>query len=157
MIYYIDGTGGPIVTSAPSAMGAVWNPSGTRSIRVVQAALLMRDFDVPDNTMYLGKISVRGTPGSTVTPDADNAEDGLTGPASGFLVDLAEYTVQPTISGDLYSPFAFPVAAAGAEGSGFVLPIPRGVLLGPSQGLGIFYRISATFGGTWDINFVVDD
>lgn len=160
MIYYVDGLGGPIVTAAANeCMGALWNPAGTRRIRVYSASLIMRDWDAPDNTMYLQRITTRGTAGATITPDADNSEDGVSVPPSGFLLDVAEYSVQPTrAAAILYGAFAFPPASSSSDtGSGFVLPLPRGILLKPGTGLGIFEKNGALFSGTWDVNFVVDD
>lgn len=161
MIYYIDGSGGPIVTAGlDESFGAIWNPSSTRRIVVLQATLLMRDFDAPPNALYICRISARGVAASTVTPDEDNAEDGVSAPASGFLVDLAEYSTQPTLLlPALYGPFAFPAGGAGAEASGFVLPLPmpRGVTIAPGQGMAIVERLASTFSGTWDVNFVVSD
>lgn len=162
MIYYIDGLGGPIASAGThECMGAIWNPSGggNRQIRVVSMSLFMRDWDVPPNVLYMAKISARGTPGSTITPDADNAEDGATPPVQAWVLDLAEYTVQPTQTAvRTHSGMTFPPAGATADtGSGFTLPLPRGFVLKPGSGLGIFEVLASTFGGTWDINCVVSD
>lgn len=159
MIYYIDGLGGPIVTAgADETLGSIWNPSSTRRIVVLQAALLMRDFDIPPNSLYVCRTSARGVAASTVTPDADNAEDGVSAPASGFLVDMAEFSTQPTLLlPACYGPFTFPTGVTGAEGSGFALPLPNGIVIAPGQGMAIVERQASSFGGNWDVNFVVSD
>lgn len=157
--YYIDGTGGPVVTASNlEVFAALWNPHASRRIKVVSVGLLMRDFDIAGNGLILYRTSTRGTPGSTVTPDADNCEDGLSPPPSGMLLDLAEYSVQPTLAAaPLFGPFAFPAGAAGTEGSGFVQPLPRGVIVKPGTGLAICERIGSTFSGSWDVNFAAED
>lgn len=161
MIYYVDALGGPIATAANNeCMGAIWNPSGggNRQIKLLSISLFMRDWDVTGNSMYGAKILTKGTPGSTVTPDADNAEDGQTPPAQAWVLDLAEYSVQPTrVFVPNVTAFTFGPAGAGAEGSGFTLPLPKGIILRAGSGFGIFEAIGNTFAGTWDINCVVSD
>lgn len=155
MVYNVSGRGGAITISTANAChGALWNPHATRRIKVLEVALFIADFDVAGESWYLQVNQARGTPGSTVTPDADNSNEADSAPPSGALLDLAEYTVAPSRS-------VFPSASLGplgtSSGGGFHLPIPRGIILPPGRGIGIFFRIGATFSGGADVSFVFED
>ena len=159
MEYYVVGLGGPVATAgADECFSALWNPSSTRRIKMLSCTLYMRDFDIAGNTFYVTRITARGTPGSTVTPNADNSREGDSAPPSGALLDLAEYSAQPTrASPELKSPFAFPAGASGAEGSGFLFEAPRGIWIPPGTGVAICEKNGNTFGGNWDTGFVFED
>lgn len=76
-------------------LGALWNPHASIDLHVLFWSI---DVAIAAATrFFLARITTRGTPGSTVTPDADNALDRRASPASGALLDLADYTVNPTI------------------------------------------------------------
>lgn len=159
MIFHLTGLGGPVITASNGEVFAqLWNPSGTKRIRAVLVHLFMHDFDIAGNSFFITRTTTRGTPGSTVTPDADNADEGDAAPPSGMLLDLAEFSVQPTLAvPELNSPFTFPAGAAGTEGSGFSREFPRGIVVPPGTGLAVCEKIGNTFSGTWDAGFVVDD
>jgi len=78
------------------------------------------------------RITARGTAGSTVTPDIDNHSIRGIAPPSGSVLDLAAFTVQPTLDGsDLGLGYVF----AAAQGSGLVYPIPGGIEIPGGTGL----------------------
>ena len=90
--YSVGGRGGPTAASV-HFVGALWNPHATKSIFLVIAS---SSKTVGTQALNMHRISARGTPGSTVTPDIDNDLDGLLAPISGAVLDLAPYSVQPT-------------------------------------------------------------
>lgn len=153
--YYVRGVNaGQSTAATDQVLAALWNPHASRRIRVVEASLFWPDFDVAGAGMYISRTTTRGTPGSTVTPDADNADDGATSPPSGALLDLSVFTVQPTLA----TP---PVAIGGpvhtGNGSGFLAEFPRGFWLPPSQGIAIVWRTAGTMSGLAEVSYVFED
>lgn len=77
----------------------LWNPSGSKSLWVVSVEF----FNTTATAMpaQLIRTSTAGTtPGSTVTPDADNAYNRQVTPASGALAYTAAFSgAQPTVQG----------------------------------------------------------
>lgn len=87
--------------AAPSASGepyaVLWNPSTTKRLYVEQVVI-----EDPHATILsrpgLVRCTTRGTPGSTITPDADNSLDSSgIAPPSGAELNLADFTVSPTL------------------------------------------------------------
>lgn len=87
----------------------LWNPD-------VDLRLRLREFHVfqtvgTASNVTMGRTLARGTPATSVTPDADNAFDRLSLPASGAILDTS-FSAQPTISGDVQGRFTLPGANA---------------------------------------------
>jgi hypothetical protein len=95
--YYVGGAGAAPST-VPESIATLWNPHGTKALYVVSMAWA-RESGTGTVTMILIRVSARGTAGSTVTPDADNHVNRRASPASGAILDLADYTVAPTEEG----------------------------------------------------------
>ena len=87
-------------SAAPSAGGdpyaVFWNPSTTKTIYLVGVELSAEN--VQAHWAYQ-RCSTRGTPGSTVTPDIDNDYNRAVAPQSGAELNLADFTVLPTLQG----------------------------------------------------------
>lgn len=94
--YMVAARSGATAATADHVVACLWNPHATKSIYVVQVLWGMPV--VSSNTTYhLRRATARGTPGTTVTPDIDNDFDHAAAPISGALLDLAAYSVQPTL------------------------------------------------------------
>lgn len=155
MIFYGFGTLNPEnVSAANKCHGSCWNPSGTRRIRLLEVSFFIHDFDLLGETWFLQRITARGTAGSTFTPGANSSEQADSAPPSGFVIDSPPFSVQPTKSAAaLYAPGAI----GNAMDNGFLLPLPRSLIIKPGSGVGIFFRPSAGFAGVADSTWVVDD
>ena len=96
---YGVGVSGAAPSGAVEPHSALWNPSADIPLFLVYVCCA-----VPGGTaaqIILCRITTRGTPGSTVTPDADNDFDRELAPPSGAEVNLADFTVAPTVGSDL--------------------------------------------------------
>jgi hypothetical protein len=81
----------------PIPVAVLWNPAtSTRSLYIVSSIVSTSEAAGGAVFTTMRRVSSRGTPGSTVTPDADNAFDRSAAPPSGALLDLATYSVTPT-------------------------------------------------------------
>lgn len=156
--YYVRGVSGGIATAgADETWAELWNPHASRRIRVVECGLFLMDFaGLGQPYWYLARSTTKGTAASTVTPDADNSAEGDVTPPSGATLELAEFSAQPTLATPpLYS---FPASLlTPSNGGGFIIPMPRGFWLPPSQGLCIVYKLNETFSGGCEVNFTFED
>ncbi len=68
-----------------------------------------------------------------MTPDIDNHSERAIAPPSGMLLDLAEFTVQPTFAAAFLGPSIEP---AGGTGAAYMYDLPRrGIAIPPGTGL----------------------
>lgn len=121
--------GSPSVAGEP--FGALWNPSSTITLAVLATELLSGA--AANINAELHRITARGTPASTVTPDADNHFDRLIAPTSGALLDLADYSANATIDASVIRRARTPAVI----GSGLMAAWPenRPLLIPPGTGL----------------------
>src|SRR5262245_20079851 len=148
MIYSARGFTAATAATADHALAVLWNPSGSKRIRVVEVGLFKAGAGTANDSVYLARRTTRGTTGSTVTPDADNAWEGDATPDSGALLDLAAFSAQGTQS----TPFLWGFVAAAAAGSGLIWPCPRGIIVPAGTGLAIAQR-AATAWPTSEVYF----
>jgi len=105
------------------------------SIFIVQIQAFCTDIAVADFLPF-ARVSARGAPGSTVTPDIDNHFDRRFAPISGAVVDLAAYTVSPgAVSG---IPLGMLKRGILAIGSGAALQWEGRVEVLAGQGLSLY-------------------
>jgi hypothetical protein len=150
--YYVRGFTAATAATANHVIACLHNPSGSRRITVVEFGIFKAGAGTANDTGYLCRTTTAGTAGSTVTPDADNAEAGDAAPDSGALLNLAAFTVQPTLA----SPGMYGWAAPAVAGAGVIIPLPRGITLAPGTGLAFVQR-AATAWPTSEVNFVFTD
>jgi hypothetical protein len=122
------------------AMCQLWNNSSTKRIRLLEFALWRA------GTVYsrqlICRTTARGTPGSTVTPTANNAWSGEDVPVGDTLLDLSNFSVEPTIA--LPPLFYFSMnTGTGTEGMGFVWANPKGIWIKPGTGVAIIGPLAA--------------
>jgi hypothetical protein len=122
--------------TADHAIAALWNPDSLKRIKVFETGIFKTAGGTAGDSLYITRITARGTAGSTVTPDADNAWDADDVPASGALLDLAAYSVQPTLG----TPRMFGWVASAGAGAGIIWPTPRGISIPPLGGLALVQR-----------------
>src|SRR5436190_19292569 len=96
--YSVRGAPAATAATADHAIFAVWNPSGTKRIELIELGYFALTAPAANAGCYLRRITARGTAGSTATPSASNSFQNDAAPDSGFLFDLAAYSVQPTLA-----------------------------------------------------------
>jgi hypothetical protein len=149
--YAVGGRSAATAATADHVAAALWNPSSTKKIKV-REIWVFKTVATADNHA-LRRITARGTPGSTVTPDASNCfETPRVAPASGALLDLAAYTVQPTLTGVNLARANLPAAI----GSGFIWVFTEPIEIPPDEGLAITTPV-ATILQPSDFTFVWDE
>jgi hypothetical protein len=130
---------------------ALWNPSSTQYIHLREIWLFKTTATVDNHAPY--RITTRGTPGSTVTPNANNCH-GQTkvAPASGALLDLAAYSVQPTIG----TPALVRANLPAAIGSGSIWIFNEPYVIAPGEGVAIATPVAVILQAS-DISFFWDE
>lgn len=145
--YRVRGRTAATAATAGHAIAALWNPHATKRIRVVEFGLFKTGAGAAADALELRRSTTRGTPGSTVTPAIQQDDDRDLAPPSGALLDLAAFTVQPTLeAGGLFG-----WVAANVAGSGLLYPTGA-IVLPPGAGL-VIVQIAATAWPASDVSF----
>lgn len=151
-IFSVNGLTVATAATDAHAICAIWNPDAAKRIWLHELALFAVAAPGAGAGFEVRRITTRGTPGSTVTPNANNAHEDGDVPASGFLLDLAAYTVQPTTATPpLCHGFVFAAVAA----SGVVLPL-RPIAIPPGTGIALVNR-AAIIVPACEVSFVVEE
>jgi hypothetical protein len=136
MAYRVNGLTAATVATDAHAVCALWNPHATQRIKVVEISLVALVAPGAGAGVELRRITTRGTAGSTVTPAIQQHDARGIAPPSGALLDLAAYTVQPTLeAGGLWAWILGAVI-----GSGFIYPMPLGLVIPPGSGVALINR-----------------
>lgn len=148
----IAGRSAATAATANHAVAAIWNPSSSLRIRVTELSFVAQGAaPTAGNSLQVRRITARGTAGSTLTPTIANDTDRIVAPVSGVVVDLAAYTVQPTLDTGV-AMWQWNLAAV--IGSGVVLPFE--VTIPPGAGLAIA-QIAATVTPALDVSCCVTE
>lgn len=150
--HYVRGFTVATAATANHAIASLWNPHATRRIRVVEIAIFKAGAGTANDSLYLERITARGTAGSTITPDADNSSEADSTSPAGALLDLAAFSVQPTLA----SPGMYGWVAPAVAGAGIIIPLPRGITIPAGAGLAVLQR-AATIWPTSEITFEFED
>lgn len=135
------------------AICAVWNPHATRRIALLEYGIFATAAPGTGAACYLRRITARGTAGSTATPGIVNSAEADAIPPSGFLLDLAAYTVQPTLAA---APGMGPGFVFGAvAGSGIISPM-RPIYIPAGQGIALLNGAAIIVPAS-HVHAVVDD
>jgi hypothetical protein len=140
--YCVGGDNGTSnITTAGECFAGFWNPSGTVRLHVTQVQLLHTG-GTASNVMrfYLARTTARGTPNATVTPDADNAYERLAAPPSGAVLDLGNFSVEPTE----VTPYIFRAYPGQGQGAGAMWTLKAPLHVPPGTGLGLFVTDTVT-------------
>jgi hypothetical protein len=95
-----DQIGGKTAATAATidhAVFGIWNPHATKGVFVKTVELFIAAATACELALRRG--SARGTAGSSVTAAREHDEMYGAAPQSGLILDLAAYTVQPTLLG----------------------------------------------------------
>ena len=149
-MYIVRGRTAATAATADHALCALWNPHATQRVKIVQFGVFKSAAGTAGDAIRLRRITARGTAGSTVTPGIAQHSTRGVAPVSGVLLDLAAYSVQPTLD-TLDS--GLPWVAAAVAGAGVIYPIPNGIEIGPGAGLSII-QVAATAWPISDVAFV---
>lgn len=150
-MYTVRGRTAATAATADHAIAAMWNPHSTQRIKLVSLACFKQGgAGAAGDSWRLRRISARGTAGSTVTPDIDHHSEAAVAPVSGVLLDLAAYSVQPTLV--TTSDFGLGWTAPAVQGAGIVYPIPGGIIVPPGAGVAIV-QVAATAWPASEITF----
>lgn len=137
--YAVRGRTAATAATAGHAIAQLWNAHTTKRIAVTEVVVFKAGAGTANDAIQLQRTTIRGTAGSTVTPDIDNNYDADLAPPSGPLLDLAAFTGQPTLA----TPGLKGWVAAAVAASGIVFPIPREIVIPAGTGLAII-QVAAT-------------
>lgn len=150
-MYSVRGRSAATAATAGHAVFQVWNPHTTQTIKLVQLAIFKTGAGTAADSIRFQRSTARGVAGSTVTPDIDNHSIRGIAPPSGFLLDLAAFTTQPTLDA---SELVLGWTAAALAASGIIYPIPGGVEIPPGTGI-VCTQVAATAWPASEITVVV--
>lgn len=136
-IYRISGRTVATAATANHGCAALWNAATAYRLAVWEIAICASGAaPAAGCTILIQRISARGTAGSTVTPNIASDANRTLAPISGALLDLATYTVQPTVdaptNGALYR-----WGLAAVQGSGVIIPFSTPIYVPAGAGLAI--------------------
>lgn len=149
-MYSVRGRAPATAATGDHAVWAFWNPHSTQRIKVITIAMFAQTAATAGWTVRLRRTSARGTAGSTVTPNSSNDSKLAAAPVSGALLDLAQFSAQPTLlasSVDLMLGYPFPAVI----GAGIVYPISGGIEIGPGAGIACI-QVPATAGPIMEVS-----
>jgi hypothetical protein len=141
---------GATLATIDHAIATFWNPHATDSVALVRVDYACSI--AAGREPALIRISTRGTPTSTVTPDLDNHYQRYTAPPSGVLIDLAPFSPQPTLQG----PALWQHFVGGQPGSGITWWFdPEPLRVPASTGVALITKVA--LGAVGDATFVWDE
>lgn len=128
-----------VVGAANDIVGALWNPSGTRSIWATYFKFDRLSQGNVDSDNGLARITTRGSGQTTITPDATNDFEAELAPQSGAVLEYSHVTTMPTLGSPRISGNYYPVSATSGWSSEWIFV--DGLRVPPGTGLA-FYRIN---------------
>ncbi len=152
-MYLVRGRTAATAATADHAIAQIWNPHATQRIKVVEFSVFKQGgAGTAGDSFRFRRTSARGTAGSTVTPGIEHHIERAVAPVSGFLLDLAAFTVQPTLVAGSEIPPGW--TAPAVQGAGIVKPFPGGIVVPPGTGL-VIVQVAATIWPVSEIGFAV--
>ena len=137
--YIAGGRTAATLATLDHAVAVLWNPSTTRSLGVIQLEFSVTTAGVANAVIQ--RTTARGTAGSTVTADIDNAFSRVAAPPSGALFDLAAFSVQPTLDASELARWA----TAAVIGAGRIWTWPEPITVPAGAGLGLLTATAVIF------------
>ena len=148
MSYRVQGSTAATAATLGNAACGFWNPHTTQRIRVIEISLVATTAPAANAGVQLRRNTARGTATTTVTPAIQQHDARMLAPPSGALLDLA-YSAQPTLeAGGLW---AWVLGAV--IGSGFIYPIPQGLVIPPGAGI-VLVNHAAVITPVCEVTFV---
>lgn len=152
-MYTVRGRSAATAATADHAIAQLWNPHSTQRIRVNQFGIFKAAAGAAADSFRLKRSTARGTAGSTVTPDIDNHSERAAAPPSGALLDLAAFSVQPTLDA---SELWIDCQPGNLAGAGMMFDIPGGIVIPPGTGLVVAIVTGAAYPAS-GISFAWDE
>lgn len=153
-----DQIGGRSVVTAATidhAVAGCWNPHATKSVFVKTVELVSSGATAV--SLALRRASARGTAGSSITAAREHDEMYGAAPQSGLILDLAAYTVQPTLLGTTAANSLARWNFSSVVGAGVMWEFREpGINVPPGAGLVIITATAVAFPAS-DINIRWDD
>jgi hypothetical protein len=147
--HYVGGRSAATAATIGHAAANLWNPAAAARVHVSEVAVCITTAGATN--IAIRRSTVRGTAGSTVTPDLDNAIERDVVNGAGVLLDLAAFTGQPTVdASDLYR-WNLPAAA----GAGVMIVFPEPIAVPPGTGLALVTPTAVAFPAS-DFTFVFE-
>jgi hypothetical protein len=128
--FTIGAAPGTTAATIDHAIAQLWNPSSAVHLFVTQVHAV-KITATGLNILVLRRSSARGTAGSTITPTAINDHGHRLAPPSGALLDLAAFSVQPTLDALNLFNWALPAAI----GSGVIWTFAEPIRVQAGDGL----------------------
>lgn len=151
--YAVRGRTAATAATAGHVIAQLWNVSASHRIVVTEIGLFKTAAGAAGDAIQIQRSTARGaTPGSTATPGAANAYENDAAPPSGFVLELAAFTAQPTLA----TPGLKGWVAAAVAASGIVFPFPRELNVPPGTGICIV-QVAATAWPVSEVWFEVGD
>jgi hypothetical protein len=126
---YAAGIDGAATAATADQAGAqLWNPHATKSI-YVREVWVFSTAATAQHPSLIRTTTAGTTPGTTVTPDADNAFDRRAVPASGALLYAATFAAYPTVAAPYLCRATLPAAIGAAAMFSFLdqpVEVPAG-------------------------------
>lgn len=151
-VYMARGRTAASAATIDHGVAALWNPHATARLTIHQIWICVTAAPGAGSGVALRRLSARGTAGSTVTPAAVNDIEGAIAPVSGALIDLATYSVQPTLVTGVLAAWTF----GAVSGAGMIMDFPRGVEVPAGAGVGLVNAAAVAVPAT-DVTFVWTD
>lgn len=145
MRYRFNGKTAATAATIDHAIAEIWNPSTSKRIKIVTLYVVKQAVGAADEPV-LRRSSAKGTSGSTVTPGSAQELEQAAAPPSGVTLELAAFTVQPTLIAGPLDGAVIPAAI----GSGWVWNFadqmnPLGLELKAGEGVVITAGIALAF------------
>ena len=150
-IFSVRGRGTNTSGNIGDCIGQLWNDDATETITVVEFWVWRGG--LTGNRVEMCRSTARGTAGSTVTPDADNAWDNLAGPTTSVLLDLPSFTTDPTVAGPALMNWN---NATGTDSMGIAWATAGGINVPPGTGIA-FLSLTATVYTASEVTFVWEE
>jgi len=152
--YYVNANPGASVGTIDHAIVTIWNPSATRRIQLLEMSFVFQAAAPAAGAGFVTRrMTTQGTSASNITPTAEHHARREAAPDSGFLLGLGPFSAQPSLAaGELYPQWVF----AAVQGSGLVLPIPRGIEIPAGTGLA-FVNMAAVIFAASQFGCVVEE
>jgi hypothetical protein len=149
--YVAQGKTAATAATIDHAIAEIWNPSTTKRIKVLQVWCVKQAIGAADEPV-LRRTSAKGTAGSTVTPGAAQEYEQIAAPPSAFTLELATFSVQPTLIAGPMHAWVVPAAI----GSGFMWVFDEPIELKSGEGLALTTGIALAFPIS-RVTFIIED
>lgn len=132
-------------TGVADAIAEIWNPSTTKRIKLIELHIV-KQVVTGVNDLILRRSTAKGTSGSTVTPSSVNEMEQIAAPPSAFTLELAAFSVQPTLAAGPMHAAVVPASIGAAwiwvfgEANPLEIPSAAGIVL--TQGTAIATPVS---------------